>query len=95
MWTWRTAKHFSIALMGGTVVLVGIALIVLPGPATVVIPLGLAILATEFVWARTLLNKLNGATLGGMANMVTGKSTPAPSSSKPSSDDAQKCDDQP
>jgi len=31
--------------------------IVLPGPAILVIPLGLAILATEFVWARKLLNK--------------------------------------
>lgn len=33
----------------------GIVLIVLPGPAFVVIPLGLAILAAEFVWARKLL----------------------------------------
>ncbi|RMG67971.1 MAG: hypothetical protein D6710_10755, partial [Nitrospirae bacterium] len=39
---------------------VGIALIVLPGPATVVIPAALAILATEFVWARKLLKKFNG-----------------------------------
>jgi hypothetical protein len=38
-----------------TVLIIGIALIVLPGPAVVVIPLGLAILATEFMWARTLL----------------------------------------
>jgi hypothetical protein len=30
-------------------------MIVLPGPAIVVIPVGLAILATEFVWARKLL----------------------------------------
>jgi uncharacterized protein (TIGR02611 family) len=40
---------------GFTVLIVGVAMIVLPGPAVVVIPLGLAILATEFVWARTLL----------------------------------------
>jgi hypothetical protein len=32
-------------------------MIVLPGTAILVIPLGLAILATEFVWARKLLNK--------------------------------------
>ena len=32
-------------------------MVVLPGPAIVVIPLGLAILATEFVWARRLLQK--------------------------------------
>ncbi len=30
-------------------------MIVLPGPAVVVIPIGLAVLATEFAWARKLL----------------------------------------
>ena len=38
--------------------LVGVAMIVLPGPAFVVIPLGLAVLATEFVWARWLLSRI-------------------------------------
>jgi hypothetical protein len=33
------------------------AMIVLPGPAVVVIPLGLAILATEFVWAGKVLSQ--------------------------------------
>jgi uncharacterized protein (TIGR02611 family) len=41
--------------VGGTVVAIGVAMIVLPGPAFVVIPAGLAILATEFVWARRML----------------------------------------
>ena len=45
-------RKLIIALIGGTVLLIGIALIVLPGPAFVVIPIGLAILATEFAWAR-------------------------------------------
>jgi len=40
---------------GFTVLIIGVAMIVLPGPAVVVIPLGLLILATEFIWARTLL----------------------------------------
>jgi Putative transmembrane protein (PGPGW) len=39
------------------VLLAGVALIVLPGPAVLVIPLGLAILATEFTWARKLLDR--------------------------------------
>jgi tellurite resistance protein TerC len=30
-------------------------MIVLPGPAVVVIPIGLAILATEFIWAKRIL----------------------------------------
>ena len=50
-------KKFIIAITGGTVVLVGIAMIVLPGPAFIVIPAGLAILATEFLWARRALRK--------------------------------------
>lgn len=45
-------------VLGISVVIVGIAMIVLPGPATVVIPSGLAILATEFVWARRWLKYL-------------------------------------
>jgi tellurite resistance protein TerC len=45
-------------VIGSTVLLFGIALIVLPGPAFVVIPLGLTILATEFVWARRLLRRV-------------------------------------
>jgi len=40
------------------VVLIGVAMLVLPGPAFLVIPAGLAILATEFVWARHLLHSL-------------------------------------
>lgn len=53
--TLKQAKRFVVIVVGFTVLIIGIALIVLPGPATVVIPLGLAILATEFVWARRLL----------------------------------------
>jgi tellurite resistance protein TerC len=45
----RFAKRIVVAVVGGTVTLIGIALIVLPGPAFVVIPIGLSILATEFV----------------------------------------------
>jgi uncharacterized protein (TIGR02611 family) len=45
-------RKLVIAVIGGTVLLLGIALLVLPGPAFLVIPIGLAILATEFAWAR-------------------------------------------
>jgi tellurite resistance protein TerC len=50
-------RKLIIALIGGTVLLIGIALIVLPGPAFIVIPIGLAILATEFAWARRAVAK--------------------------------------
>jgi tellurite resistance protein TerC len=54
----RFAKRMIILVVGMTVLLFGIALIVLPGPAFVVIPVGLAILATEFAWARHCLRIL-------------------------------------
>jgi uncharacterized protein (TIGR02611 family) len=50
-------RRIIIGVIGGTVLLIGVALIVLPGPAIVVIPVGLAILATEFAWARRYLQK--------------------------------------
>jgi len=56
--TIRRIKRIFIAVIGSTVLLIGIAMIVLPGPAVLVIPAGLAILATEFVWARRLLKRL-------------------------------------
>jgi hypothetical protein len=50
--TYRWARRIAVGLVGGTVLAIGVALIVLPGPALVVIPLGLAILGAEFAWAR-------------------------------------------
>ncbi len=58
----RIARRLVVGVVGATVTLVGVALIVLPGPAVVVIPLGLAILATEFVWAKTLLDRIKRGT---------------------------------
>jgi tellurite resistance protein TerC len=55
--TLTSARRIVILVTGSTVVLVGIAMIVTPGPAILVIPLGLAILGTEFVWARRLLKR--------------------------------------
>ena len=48
-------KRFLVAVLGTSVLLIGIAMIVLPGPAVLVIPAGLAILATEYLWARRAL----------------------------------------
>ncbi|MBP7828809.1 MAG: PGPGW domain-containing protein [Kiritimatiellae bacterium] len=44
-------------VVGGSVLLIGAALLVLPGPAFVVIPIGMAILASEFAWARLWLRR--------------------------------------
>lgn len=56
--TIRQLKRLIIAVVGFTVLAIGLAMIVLPGPAFIVIPLSLAILATEFIWARNLLKKV-------------------------------------
>jgi len=53
-------KRLVVAVIGGTVLLLGVAMIVLPGPALVLIPAGLAILATEFLWARRALRRCKG-----------------------------------
>lgn len=63
---WRKLPHplrwLTVAIIGGTFVAMGIAMLVLPGPGIAFILLGLAILATEFVWAETLLHRVkNGS----------------------------------
>ena len=44
-------------IVGATVTLAGIAMLVTPGPAFVVIPIGLAMLALEFAWAERMLDR--------------------------------------
>ncbi|MBK8172101.1 MAG: PGPGW domain-containing protein [Sandaracinaceae bacterium] len=51
------ARKIVVGVTGGAVLTVGVAMIVLPGPAIVVAPLGLAILATEFSWAKGVLTR--------------------------------------
>jgi tellurite resistance protein TerC len=57
----RQAWRLIVLVVGLTILLIGVALLVLPGPAFVVIPIGLAILATEFAWARRLLHRVKEA----------------------------------
>ena len=59
--TYKLAKRIVVGLVGGTVLLIGIALVVLPGPALVVIPIGLGILSLEFAWAKRWLTKVRTA----------------------------------
>lgn len=56
--TLKNVKRIIIGVIGTTILLIGLALIVLPGPAFIVIPVGLAILATEFAWAKRLLKRV-------------------------------------
>jgi uncharacterized protein (TIGR02611 family) len=66
--TLQQAKRLIVIVVGSTVLLIGIAMIVLPGPAVLVIPVGLSVLATELVWARRLLNKLKNTFQKGNKN---------------------------
>jgi tellurite resistance protein TerC len=70
--TYPLARRIAVAVIGGSVVLLGMAMIVLPGPAIVVIPLGLGILGLEFAWARHWLRKIR-TTANGVVNRVRGK----------------------
>ncbi len=54
-------KKFFIALIGSTVLLLGVVMVVLPGPGLPIVVGGLAILATEFLWARRALRQTKGA----------------------------------
>ena len=52
----RHGRRMGVTVAGVIVILVGIVLCPLPGPGVAIIIAGLAILATEYVWARRLLH---------------------------------------
>jgi uncharacterized protein (TIGR02611 family) len=52
----RNGKRIAVTIAGGAIVLVGLVMLVLPGPGVVVIIAGLALLATEYVWAQRAMN---------------------------------------
>jgi uncharacterized protein (TIGR02611 family) len=54
----KVVRRVIISVVGATVLLIGVALLFLPGPAFIVIPIGLAILASEYAWARRWLRKV-------------------------------------
>ncbi len=60
--TYRAARRIAIAVIGGTVVLLGVAMLVLPGPGLLTIIGGLAILGAEFAFARRWLARAKNAT---------------------------------
>jgi tellurite resistance protein TerC len=70
--TYRVARRIVVVVVGFTVLLAGVVMIVVPGPALIVIPVGLAILGIEFAWARFWLNhvreRLSGHNAQGFAD---------------------------
>jgi uncharacterized protein (TIGR02611 family) len=55
---YERARKLVVAILGASILVIGILMLLLPGPAFIVIPAGLAVLATEFGWARRVLAKL-------------------------------------
>lgn len=56
--TYKAARRIVIGVVGITVLAIGVVMLVTPGPALIVIPVGLAILSIEFTWARAWLKRL-------------------------------------
>jgi tellurite resistance protein TerC len=73
----KIARRVIVSVVGATVLLIGVALLVLPGPAFIVIPIGLAILATEYAWARRWLKKVRRMA----SNVVSSQERPIPNNS--------------
>jgi tellurite resistance protein TerC len=65
--TYRMARRLVVATVGTSVLLLGVVLLVTPGPALVVIPIGLGILSIEFSWARRWLKKVKDAANGALS----------------------------
>jgi len=72
----KVVRRIIVSVVGATVLLIGIALLVLPGPAFIVIPIGLAILATEYAWARHWLRKVRQLASGVIPGRGRDKSEP-------------------
>jgi len=56
--SYQLARRIVVAVIGGTILLLGIIMLVTPGPGIAIIILGLAILAIEFTWAKLWLDKI-------------------------------------
>ena len=56
--TYKLAKRIVITVVGVSILAIGIVMIIAPGPALILIPVGLAILGLEFAWARLWLKRL-------------------------------------
>ncbi len=53
----RSSKRVAISVVGGVLVLTGLAMFVLPGPGILVVVLGFAVLGTEYAWAAAALER--------------------------------------
>lgn len=57
----RSSKRVAVSIVGGALVLIGLAMFVLPGPGILVVVLGFAVLGTEYAWAAAALERTKKA----------------------------------
>ena len=74
--TLKQARRAIVAVVGFTLLTIGVVMLVTPGPGWAVIILGLSVLAAEFVWARRLLKRLKQAGTEIANSIFTGRNKP-------------------
>jgi uncharacterized protein (TIGR02611 family) len=57
----RSSKRIAVTVVGGVLVVGGLAMLVLPGPGLLVIVAGFAVLGTEYAWAAAALDRTKRA----------------------------------
>jgi uncharacterized protein (TIGR02611 family) len=66
-------KRIVVGVLGAVLTLAGVALLVLPGPGFVLVAAGLAILATQFEWARRPLDSAKDRAKQGLDEVARSK----------------------
>lgn len=71
----RSSKRIAVTVVGGALVLAGVAMLVLPGPGILVVVAGFAVLGTEYAWAAHALDRTRSAaeTAGRAAKTTAGR----------------------
>lgn len=63
-WVLTSGKRIAVTLVGFVLITAGLVMVVLPGPGLLAILAGLAVLATEYAWARHVLQRTKDTTSG-------------------------------
>lgn len=63
-WIGANGKRIAVTIIGFALIAVGLVLLVLPGPGILVVLAGLAVLATQYAWARSALDHVKRRTSG-------------------------------
>jgi len=66
-------KRVVVAVLGGVLLLIGIALLILPGPGFLLIAGALALLATQFEWAKVPLDYAKGKAQAGIDEVAANR----------------------